>query len=102
MESIENSVKREVELSIHFDDDMLYIRGRNTYQGELKRNGDEIITTKSDKESHGFGVQNIKDSVKKYKGNVSIETTDDQFVIDIVMENTEPLERIKKKIRRKA
>lgn len=102
VESIENSVKREVELSIHFDDDMLYIRGRNTYQGELKRNGDEIITTKSDKESHGFGVQNIKDSVKKYKGNVSIETTDDQFVIDIVMENTEPLERIKKKIRRKA
>ena len=40
--------------------------------------------------------------MKKYKGNVSIETTDDQFVIDIVMENTEPLERIKKKIRRKA
>ena len=80
----------QVELSIHFDNDMIYIRERNTFQGNLKRKDQEIITTKAEKDLHGFGIHNIKDSVEKYFGSVNIEIINNEFVIDIIMENKNP------------
>lgn len=89
--AIENTdeVDGEAKLNIHFDEDMIYIREQNTFGGTLKKNGKEIKTTKDDEWLHGFGIQNIKDSVRKYSGSVDIEAKDKIFVIDIVMENRE-------------
>lgn len=88
-----NEKEDEAELFIHFDDGMIYIRQQNTFSGKLKMKGKEIITTKSEEWLHGFGIQNIKDSVRKYSGNVDIEVKDNHFVIDIIMENKEACEK---------
>ena len=82
-----------MELSVHFDDTLIYIREKNTCNGSLNRNGDEIVTSKQDKELHGFGIRNIRDSVKRYSGTVDIEVTGHNFVIDIILENMTPLEK---------
>lgn len=94
LESVEKlTQKGSVELSVHFDDALIYIREKNTCSGSLNRNGDEIITSKQDKERHGFGIRNIRDSVKRYSGTVDIEVTGHSFVIDIILENRTPLEK---------
>ena len=94
LESVEQlTQKGSVELSVHFDDTLIYIREKNTCNGSLNRNGDEIVTSKQDKELHGFGIRNITDSVKRYSGTVDIEVTGHNFVIDIILENMTPLEK---------
>lgn len=81
LESVEKlTQKGEVELSVHFDDALIYIREKNTCSGSLNRNGEEIVTSKQDKELHGFGIRNIRDSVKRYSGTVDIEVLGHSFV----------------------
>lgn len=57
----------------------------NSYNKKLVKNGENFETSKSDKEFHGIGIQNIKDTVDKYKGTCIIEYDDYffKFVISI-------------------
>lgn len=94
LESVEKlTQKGDVELSVHFDDILIYIREKNTCSGSLNRNGDDIVTSKQDKELHGFGIRNIRDSVKRYSGTVNIEVMEHSFVIGIILENMTPLKK---------
>lgn len=101
LESVEKlPQKGSVELSVHFDDTLIFIREKNTYNGNLNRQGNRLITTKQNKELHGFGICNIQDSVEKYAGMVDIEIQGQEFVIDIVLENMTPFEENKDKGRK--
>lgn len=44
-----------------------------------------ITTTKSDKINHGFGLANIKRTVKKYDGHVSTSCENNIFILDITV-----------------
>lgn len=49
----------------------LIIRIKNSFNGELIRKKDELITTKAaDKHMHGLGINNIKRTVQRYGGIV--------------------------------
>lgn len=45
----------------------------------------EFITTKADKEYHGYGIKNMKSVVKKYSGIMESEAADDIFYLDAVL-----------------
>lgn len=101
LESVEKlPQKGSVELSVHFDDTLIFIREKNTYNGNLNRQGNRLITTKQNKELHGFGICNIQDSVERYAGMVDIEIQEQDFVIDIILENMTPFEENKDKGRK--
>lgn len=87
LEATENAAKQYIDLVIHFDETMIYIREKNSYNGKINIQNGNIITTKKEKEIHGFGLENIKESVAKYNGNVEVKTTKDEFTIDIIIEN---------------
>ncbi|MCQ2601718.1 MAG: GHKL domain-containing protein [Treponema sp.] len=55
------------------------------FENIIKDNSGKITTSKKDKEYHGFGVSNIKNTVKKYKGNTSIDISENIFKINIDM-----------------
>lgn len=42
------------------------------------------ITSKSDKENHGYGILNIKDAVHKNHGEIRFESTEVKFMVQIV------------------
>lgn len=42
-----------------------------------------LVTTKSDKENHGYGLRNIESSAKKYDGAVSTYFNDNMFYINV-------------------
>lgn len=48
----------------------------------------DFITTKSDKENHGYGIKSMKTVVKKYKGIMNTEINDGIFYLDTVLYNT--------------
>jgi len=49
--------------------------------------GQELITTKKNKNLHGFGLRSIRHIAEKNKGNVIIEQEDNQFTIKIILFN---------------
>ena len=48
---------------------------------------DRITTTKSDKINHGFGLSNIKRTLKKYDGHISIDCDNNIFTLNITFLN---------------
>lgn len=77
-----------VDIRYNEEDDTIFIKTYNTYAGDLNYDGKKIITSKTDKENHGYGLQNIKDSVEKYGGNVKIIAEEGIFSVNIMMNNT--------------
>ncbi|MEN2259601.1 GHKL domain-containing protein (plasmid) [Paraclostridium benzoelyticum] len=43
------------------------------------------MTDKKDKFLHGLGIKSIKQSVKKYNGEVVIDYTEDKFILNILI-----------------
>jgi hypothetical protein len=83
IEACEKCVEKTVKLKLMKEPDDIVISVRNTYNGEIKKQGDEIRTLKSDKEAHGFGIRNIIEAVEKYGGSYSINYDDKEFVFSI-------------------
>ena len=79
VEKVENAGKEELSTRI-FGDELL-VRVTNTYNGELDYEDGELVTSKSDKEEHGFGLQNISKIVEKYKGSLDVKAEDGMFVV---------------------
>lgn len=44
-----------------------------------------LITTKSDKTKHGFGIGNIEKAVDNYNGKVDISTVNNQFIMKVII-----------------
>ncbi len=84
--AIEASVKlpkelRQVCFQIDTVGQYLVIRCENNYDGMLHRTNDQFLTSKADKKGHGYGLSIIKGIAEKYRGESSVETTDQTFVI---------------------
>ena len=45
----------------------------------------ELLTSKTDKYNHGFGIKNIKRIVDDNKGEVSFELNDNVFKIEVIV-----------------
>ena len=42
-------------------------------------------TTKEDKTMHGWGLQNVQQTVQKYGGNLKFRQEENQFIVDVMM-----------------
>lgn len=65
----------------------LTIECSNTCQEILEFRQDKLKTTKTDKENHGHGFENIKETVIKYGGELEVTCKNGVFCIKIMMEN---------------
>lgn len=76
-----------VQVSVVSDEKRLVIVVRNSYNGELIIENESFITTKSDKESHGFGVRIVKNIVRKYQGKEKISYNEKEFIFKMIFDN---------------
>ena len=83
IEASEKCEQKTVKLKLMKESDEIIISVRNTYNGEIVKEGEEIRTLKADKEEHGLGIKNILESVEKYGGSYSINYDDKEFVFSI-------------------
>lgn len=80
---------RTIDVMVYRKDNFLVINIVNPMTGELEYTGDEEdalpVTTKSDKDNHGFGLRSIRYIVKRYDGFTSISTEDACFSLKILI-----------------
>ncbi len=76
---------RFIHLSVRTVNRMLTIHVENHFEDSLQFRDGLPVTTKADKDSHGYGMMSVRHIVEKYNGSFSISTQDKLFQIDIVM-----------------
>ena len=72
-----------INVSAIYDDNQLICKITNTALTSTS----DLQTTKSDKENHGFGLDNIKQALSKYNHVVKIEHADNEFVLSFIIFN---------------
>lgn len=75
---------RVITLRIVGNDKYLKISMENFMAGTLTLANGLPLTTKADKDYHGFGMQSIKFVVEKYHGHLVFRQIDNMFIMDIV------------------
>lgn len=82
---IEDKEKRLIHVTVSQVNDFVMIRVENYYEGDLKIDGDDYLTTKGDAVFHGYGIKSIKYTVQRYDGAVYINTDNNWFDIKIAI-----------------
>ena len=78
--------KREVSVEVkNVGDKAGILISNNTLLEKLPLDKEGRFTTKKDKENHGFGIQNIKDVVKKHDGIYEARVADSRYIVTIVI-----------------
>lgn len=78
--------KREVSIEVkNVGDKVGILISNNTILEKLPLDKEGRFTTKKDKENHGFGIQNIKDVVKKHDGIYEARVADSRYIVTIVI-----------------
>ncbi len=76
---------RKITVAIEKQLDMLYIRCKNPYSGELRIRGDRLLTGKADTALHGYGISRVREIAAKHGGEVKITADNGEFSIEILM-----------------
>lgn len=74
-----------IKLQISELEDGWQILCRNRYMEKPVFEGDSLITHKSDTQNHGIGTKAMKSIIKKHKGKLEYEVTEEEFSVKIFM-----------------
>lgn len=90
VEAIERLEKKDnsfIDIRISSYKDELYIDVHNPVGNSIEIFEGRLMTSKKDKNLHGFGVKNIIQRVKKYQGTYEYKIENDYFTVEIYMKN---------------
>ena len=82
------STSKEILFSVNQGEKFLKLCVENTIEKEvyINKNG-QHITTKSDKENHGFGISNIQKVIKKYRGLYNVYAGNGRYKVEIILKS---------------
>ena len=76
---------RFIHLSVKGTNQILLIHVENHFEGKLEMRDGIPVTTKGNKDYHGYGMLSIRHIVEKYGGDFAVSTEDQLFQIDIML-----------------
>ncbi len=79
------SEQKHIKLSVIFEEDAILCKISNSISKGKKLS---MKTTKTDKENHGFGLENIKQALSKYNHVLKIDQADNEFVLSFIIFNS--------------
>lgn len=85
LEACEKAEHKFIIVELYLQDDYLIINIANSKLGQTVLGKNMYKTTKSDRENHGFGIENIKHVVDKYNGILRMDEKDTIFNINIAL-----------------
>lgn len=74
-----------IDFALHYSKGMLLIKVANPFQIAIKRENGKIVTSKADKENHGYGLRSVNEAVEKYNGTIEVETDENIFTITAIL-----------------
>ena len=81
--------QRVISFSLRRQGDLAHIHVENPYLGDIALRDGLPVTTKRDKDYHGFGMLSMKTVAEQYGGGLSIQAEDGVFCLDIVLSEAE-------------
>jgi len=88
--ALPDDAEKHIELGLKNESEYLFIRVINTAPPVAIEEGSFPATTKEDKSSHGIGLESVSDSVKKYRGILTLDYKENLFYLLIRMRNMAP------------
>lgn len=85
-ERLHQEAEKEILLEIQCKDRQLLIRMENSSSEYSPEEIQDIETSKKDTINHGFGLNNIYESVKKYHGTMDIQYQNGYFMVMLILE----------------
>ena len=80
-------IKPVIRMEVQETKDTCTIVISNPIEWKVKTDKTGLLTTKEDKEHHGFGVKNMVQVVKKYEGNIEFLIVENKFLVKITHYN---------------
>jgi len=78
--------KRYINLNITAKRNNLAIVMKNSFVHKIQKGMDGIIvTSKQNKQEHGYGLISVNRAVEKYNGTMNIEYTENEFIVTIIL-----------------
>lgn len=78
-----SKAKRYIDVKISSYKDDLFIDIANPIGEEVILSEGKLVTTKSDKQHHGFGTSNMRQRVEKYGGTIDLKSEKNMFYVHI-------------------
>lgn len=79
--------KKVIHLNMKIQDIFLLLEVRNPVDKMIPIQNNWIVTSKEDSILHGFGLDNMKQIAEKYNGTLSLQCSDNFFVLKILLKN---------------
>ena len=79
--------KRAISLTVKRMANMVVISEENYFSGELKIKDGLPITSKENKDNHGFGLKSMRRFAEKYGGTLTFSTEDERFGLCITLQS---------------
>ncbi len=80
-----DEAKRIISLTVSSKNNLVSVHMENYCDGDIVFENGLPLTTKADKDYHGFGMKSIKYLAEKYNGNLLVTHSDNLFCVDIMM-----------------
>ena len=77
--------KRLIHVTVSRQKEFLLIRFENYFEQDLQIDRGNLVSTKSDKDFHGYGIKSIRYTVEKYHGAVNIKADNNWFDMKILI-----------------
>lgn len=74
-----------IKVEVSYSKGMLFISIENAYCGKIIEINGHLLTTKNNKEHHGYGLNNVKKVLELYHGMVEFEHTKNIFRVDAAL-----------------
>lgn len=85
IEAVKGVREKRIGIYIVYNKNRLQIKIDNVFEGERIKEKGHYVTTKADREGHGYGLKNVEKIVKKYDGIFEIREAGDRFTVEIVL-----------------
>lgn len=76
---------KKIYCEVRVHKNLLLIRIVNTYSHTLKIRNGIYLTTKSQKNNHGYGLKSVKKMIEKYNGTLEISQQEHKFTVDVLL-----------------
>lgn len=85
IEATEACPEKRIRLDLRHEEGGFMLCIKNTFDGKLIEKNGSIQTRKQDKETHGYGLINVKECVERNQGHMYIQQQEAEFVVTIFL-----------------
>lgn len=82
---LSNLEKRIIQIAAYTEGNLLMIRVRNYFEGELAMKDGLPLSTKGNNDNHGFGLKSIRYTAEKYGGTASVQAEGHYYTLQILI-----------------